>query len=43
MTFAHVPVYRPDMPHILRWVDHRGRIIYDNTAANPDAKIIKLV
>ena len=33
----------PDEPDILRLVDIKERIIYDNIAANPNANIIRLV
>lgn len=35
-------ISRPDMPDVERWIDREDMIIYINTAAAPDAKIVVL-
>ena len=42
-NFARVRVYRPDVPHILRWIDVERQVVYINTSADPEAKVIVLV
>lgn len=36
-------ISRPDFPHILKWIDREFQTIYINTAAQPGAKVVRLV
>ena len=44
-ALAHYRIYkvsRPNAPHVLKWIDREFEVIYINTAAQPNAKIVRL-
>ena len=42
-SYSVLRIYRPDAPHIERWIDRDTKVIYINIGAKPDAKIVRLV
>ena len=41
-SFRTIPIHRPQLPHILRFIDREFQVIYINLDAAPDAKIVWL-
>lgn len=40
--YRRVPIHRPHLPHILKWIDREFQVIYINLDAAPGAKIVGL-
>lgn len=40
--FRVIEVHRPQLPHILKWIDREFGVIYVNKDAAPGAKVVGL-
>ena len=41
-SFIRIEIHRPQLPHILKFIDREFGVIYINLDAAPDAKIVGL-
>jgi hypothetical protein len=41
-AYKIMEIHRPQLPHILKWVDREFRVIYINLDAAPGAKVVAL-
>ena len=41
-SYRKIPVHRPQLPHILKFIDREFQVIFNNLDAAPDAKIVWL-
>ena len=41
--YKRMKIYRPQYPHIEKWIDAEFGVIYINQAAQPGAKIVRLI
>ena len=41
-SYRKIPVHRPQLPHILKFIDREFEVIYINLDAAPNAKVVWL-
>lgn len=41
-NYRKIPIHRPQLPQILKYIDREFKVIYINLDAAPDAKIVYL-
>jgi len=41
-NYKVVEIHRPQLPHILKWIDREFEVVYVNLDAAPGAKIVGL-